>query len=281
MIHEKDKYNNQTKGVKPKNRVFCPDCMRQKMKFDTEKEAENFIKWNRTNFDEKIPSRIYWCEACCGYHITARPMGGVGVTINMKLPYLTEALQNDKQRVMHAVKSIYHVLNILKQPSGYYGKSGLGRCKSILDSLNYAKNPYYIKEREEIYEIVMQQRADFKDVWMKKKYCKLIKTKLYRSLCDMEHTEDYIVGRYNYDLRYILHLANVDEYSLTNLPELFLDEWETLFKASPVSNHLTDKMKPNESSDNAIDENNQTEEALSEGEEHVPGIQVSNQGEGL
>ena len=94
MRHDRDKYS-QSKGVKPKKRVYCADSMRQKMKFDTEKEAEDFIKWNRANFDDKIPSRIYWCEACCGYHITARPMGGVGVTINMKLPYLTEALKTD------------------------------------------------------------------------------------------------------------------------------------------------------------------------------------------
>lgn len=281
MIHDKDKYSNKPKGVKPKNRVYCPDCMRQKMKFDSEKEARSFIRWNKDNFDEKIPSRIYWCDACCGYHITARPMGGVGVTINMKLPYLTEALEKDKPRVMRAVKSIYHVIGILKQPSGYYGKIGLGRCKSILDALSYSKNPYYLKEREEIYAIVEQQRAEYKDVWMKRKYCRLIKTKLYSALCDTESDASVLLKRYNYNLAYILYLAGNDEYDLNELPELFLDEWETLFQASPLVNYLTDKMTLNETSDNGTDKDNQDEDDLQEGETDVPGIQVSNQGEGL
>ena len=54
MLHDKDKYR-QFKGVKPKNRVWCPDCMRPKMKFETEKQAQDFIKWNHDNFEEKIP----------------------------------------------------------------------------------------------------------------------------------------------------------------------------------------------------------------------------------
>jgi len=272
MRHDRDKYR-QNKGIKPKNRnrVFCVDCQRQKMKFDTEKEAQNFIKWNRNNFDDKIPSRIYWCEACCGYHITAKPMGNVGITVNMELPYLTEALENDKQRVMTAVKSIYRVLGILKQPSGYYGKAGLGKCKSILDNLNYAKNPYYLEERKEIRDIVDQQRDKYKEIWMKRKYCRLVKTKLYSCLCDMEHSEEDTLKRYLHNLRYVLHLAEQDDYDIAQLPELFLEEWETLFKASSISKRLTDKITVY-----GIDKNVENEEILLKGEEHVPGIQVSN-----
>lgn len=240
MLHDKDKYA-QSKGVKPKNRVFCPDCKRQKMKFDTEKQARNFIKWNRENFDDKIPSRIYWCEACCGYHITAKPDGGVGVAVNMKLPYLTEALETDKVRVIRTVKMIYNVVNILKQPSGYYGKTGLGKCKSILDNLDYANNPYYLEEREKLREIVDQQRNEYKDTWMKRKYCKLIKTKIYRILCDLDN--DCALQQYVYNLQYIKYLAEQDNYNLSELPELFLEEWETLFRASPVSNSLEDKLE--------------------------------------
>lgn len=281
MLHDKDKYNNKPKGVKPKNRVFCPDCRRQKMKFNSEPEALRFLKYNSSNFDDKIPSRIYWCAACCGYHITARPMGGVGVTINMELPYLTEALETDKHRVMNAVKSIHKTLYILKQPPGYYGKAGLGRCKSILDSLDYAKNPYYLEQRKEIYEIVEQQRAKYAPIWLKRKYCKLVKTKLYRVLCDIEHDENTLVKQYLYNLDYIYALAKEDNYDLNDLPELFLDEWETLFNASPISNHLSDKMLTNEMLDNGINKNNQIEKDFSEGETDIPGIQVSNQGEGL
>ena len=279
MLHDKDKYIEE-RGVKPKNRVWCPEGRRPKMKFETEDEARRFLKWNSGNFDKKIPSRIYWCEGCCGYHITARPEGGVGVTVNMKLPYLTEALEKDKVRVVRTVKAIYKVVNTLKQPSGYYGKSGLGKCKSILDSLNNSNNPYYKEEREELYNIVEQKRQEYHDVWMKRKYCKLIKTKLYRVLCNMEQDADALVKRYDYDLRYIMYLAAEDDYDIHNLPELFLEEWETLFQASPVSEHLEDKMTPIETY-NGTDKDNQEEDSLLEGEEHGPGIQVGNQGQGL
>lgn len=242
MRHDRDKYRDQI-GVKPKNRVYCPDCQRQKMKFNTEKEANDFIKWNGKNFDDKTPLRTYWCEACCGFHITARPMGSVGVTVKMELPYLTEALETDKHRVIHTVKTIHKVLNILKQPPGYYGKSGLGKCKSLLDSLDYSKNPYYLEERKQLYEIVQQQRDEYKDAWMKRKYCKLIKTKLYRSLCNITQDAEATLKRYQYDLKYILSLAEADQYDLNNLPELFLEEWETLFKASSISNRLTNKIQ--------------------------------------
>ena len=57
--------------MKPKNRIFCPDCGRLKMLFHTEKEAQRFIKWNGNDIDtggEQL--RIYYCSGCCGYHIT-------------------------------------------------------------------------------------------------------------------------------------------------------------------------------------------------------------------
>lgn len=281
MLHDKDKYHNQAKGVKPKNRVYCPDSNRQKMKFNTKEEAQRFLKWNSDNFEEKTPSRIYWCEACCGYHITARPIGNVGVVLHMDLPYLTDALKTDRHRVMHAVKMIHKALYILKQPSGYFGKTGLGICKSILDNLNYSKNPYYMDERKEIAKVVDDLRAKYKDVWMKKKYCNLVKTKLYRILCDLKHDTDTDVKRYVSDLTYIHKLAEADGYDLTALPELFLDEWETLFQASPVSECLKDKMVINETLDNGIDKNTQNEKALDETKEPCPGIQECNKGEGL
>ena len=62
--------------MKPKKRVFCPDCGRLKMVFETEKKALNFIKWNGDDIDtggEKL--RPYYCSGCCGYHITKSQNG--------------------------------------------------------------------------------------------------------------------------------------------------------------------------------------------------------------
>ena len=38
--------------MKPKNRVFCYDCGRPKLLFETEKKALNFIKFNADEINE-------------------------------------------------------------------------------------------------------------------------------------------------------------------------------------------------------------------------------------
>ena len=59
--------------MKPtKNRVFCPECGRAKMLFQTEKKAEGFIRFNGDDIPmpEGCTLRTYYCEACGGWHIT-------------------------------------------------------------------------------------------------------------------------------------------------------------------------------------------------------------------
>lgn len=60
--------------MKPtKNRVFCNECQRTKMLFETEKKALLFMKFNNDEIAEendKVPMRAYFCEACGGWHIT-------------------------------------------------------------------------------------------------------------------------------------------------------------------------------------------------------------------
>ena len=65
--------------MKPtKSRVMCPDCRRQKMLFETEKEAKTFLKFNEeaVNPDGTREMRIYYCPACCGYHISSHKFVG-------------------------------------------------------------------------------------------------------------------------------------------------------------------------------------------------------------
>ena len=60
--------------MKPKNRVYCPECHRQKMLFETKSHAEYFLKFNSDEiFDEKgyKPIRTYYCSGCGGWHITS------------------------------------------------------------------------------------------------------------------------------------------------------------------------------------------------------------------
>lgn len=64
--------------MKPtKNRVFCKDCDRIKMLFETEKKAETFMCFNREEIETESgygPQRSYYCVFCGGWHITSRPV---------------------------------------------------------------------------------------------------------------------------------------------------------------------------------------------------------------
>lgn len=62
--------------MKPtKNKVFCLECGRAKMLFETEKKANTFIKFNSNEIAEQnghAPIRSYFCIACNGWHVTSR-----------------------------------------------------------------------------------------------------------------------------------------------------------------------------------------------------------------
>lgn len=74
--------------MKPKkNKVFCKNCERVKMLFDTEKRANNFITFNKEEIKAEkgiAPERSYFCEFCGGWHITSMKTK-IGQTKNEKL----------------------------------------------------------------------------------------------------------------------------------------------------------------------------------------------------
>jgi hypothetical protein len=62
--------------MKPtKNKMFCRDYGKTKMLFETEKKAENFMKFNNDEIESESgysPKRSYYCLCCGGWHITSR-----------------------------------------------------------------------------------------------------------------------------------------------------------------------------------------------------------------
>lgn len=63
--------------TKPKHTVFCNDCGRSKLLFETEKKADTFIKFNAdtiSNENGKKPIRSYYCIACGGWHVTSQKL---------------------------------------------------------------------------------------------------------------------------------------------------------------------------------------------------------------
>lgn len=60
--------------MKPKNRIYCPQCSRLKLQFETKAKAENFIRFNAEDIKDATgyaPTRAYYCTACCAWHVTS------------------------------------------------------------------------------------------------------------------------------------------------------------------------------------------------------------------
>jgi len=74
--------------MKPqKNIRFCYGCHRSKMFFETKSKADNFIKFNKDEIlKEKgyAPVRSYYCEFCCGFHVTSNSSIEVGERLDEK-----------------------------------------------------------------------------------------------------------------------------------------------------------------------------------------------------
>ena len=62
--------------MKPiKNRIFCMECQRPKMLFESKSKAINFIRFNSDEIKNEngiAPTRVYFCKSCGGWHVTSR-----------------------------------------------------------------------------------------------------------------------------------------------------------------------------------------------------------------
>lgn len=87
--------------MKPtKNRVFCKDCGRLKMLFETEKKANTFIKFNSDEIEEESgfkPERSYNCIYCGGWHITSRKEN---IEIKSKTEFILEKYNEEKGKIV-------------------------------------------------------------------------------------------------------------------------------------------------------------------------------------
>ncbi len=74
--------------MKPtKNKIFCNGCQRSKMLFESKAKADKFIMYNSEGILEengRAPVRSYYCEFCCGYHVTSNPSAEVGEKLSSR-----------------------------------------------------------------------------------------------------------------------------------------------------------------------------------------------------
>ena len=109
-----------SKPIKPsKNLVYCYACKKRKMLFDEKSGADNFIKYNQGGILEengKAPVRSYYCELCCGYHVTSNPSVEDGERRNRQDAQLLQELVSMAQ-AMDKFKELGHVLGTRIQDS--------------------------------------------------------------------------------------------------------------------------------------------------------------------
>ncbi len=96
--------------MKPtKNKIYCRDCGRTKMLFESEKKAQNFIKFNKDEIEEESgysPQRIYFCLFCNGWHTTSIK-NSLGISNKEKMLQqikFEETERREKQKIINSQK---------------------------------------------------------------------------------------------------------------------------------------------------------------------------------
>lgn len=81
--------------------VYCHETRRQKILFESESKADNFIKFNADEIRESsgyAPVRSYYCISCGGWHVTHLPEFRHEKTISeIMTDKMNEAIENRKK----------------------------------------------------------------------------------------------------------------------------------------------------------------------------------------
>ena len=135
--------------MKPsKNRVYCPDCGRTKMLFESEAKALRFMKFNKEEIElenGKAPVRAYECKMCGGWHLTSKEQSerkrtSIGERIDANLNVLCEVekLFNDfeKNWGRYGHKRALNIASDFREKLNELRDRGLNGVKLIM-SLGY------------------------------------------------------------------------------------------------------------------------------------------------
>lgn len=89
---------------------MCPDCMKEKMQFETEKEAKTFIKFNGSKIsDDTEKLRTYYCPSCCCYHISSKPFKNSYKDRTEKLitSYYADIKTEEKKTIISEIQKLF------------------------------------------------------------------------------------------------------------------------------------------------------------------------------
>lgn len=91
--------------------IYCTAARRPKLQFSSLTKATRYIQWNSVKIlteSSKAPVRAYWCNSCCCYHVTSRPVprdSGSPERRDTVGRYLREALLSQDQAVSKSLLS--------------------------------------------------------------------------------------------------------------------------------------------------------------------------------
>ncbi len=91
--------------MKPKNRYFCMGCQRPKMLFESKSKADNFLKFNKDDFD-KTPTRSYFCSFCGGWHISSLSSLPSIISANERADFVLQSLTGSLTETINNRNSI-------------------------------------------------------------------------------------------------------------------------------------------------------------------------------
>lgn len=134
--------------MKPiKNKVYCRDCGKTKMLFESERKAENFIKFNKNEIEKESgygPQRIYFCQFCAGWHLTS-------ISEKIGLSRMEQWLEQNKREteILKEMKLANHEKAILKSK------------KSPKKISQEEQNQIMIEIESQIAELSLSQKQDF------------------------------------------------------------------------------------------------------------------------
>ena len=157
--------------MKPKNRVFCHECGREKMFFESELKALNFIKFNSDNFDEKKPNKVYYCQACLGWHISskggdryANPITDNIVQLFSSVKKITGFYNTETRCYIQSIQSSYSILKSLERRGKLDSEKVKKHMSKIEMSFSKIKNNLTKNDISTINDIVENAKELVKNV---------------------------------------------------------------------------------------------------------------------
>lgn len=133
---------------KPKNKVMCPDCGKQKILFESESKANNFIKFNKDEIRNGNKLRSYYCPACCGWHVSH-------MTFHKEMTKRTDKLieaYNKEQELKH-IRNIPYINDIVDELYQEIKRHALNDRKSVNQLLyrhEYSNYSSFVKQEAKV-----------------------------------------------------------------------------------------------------------------------------------